>query len=146
MAELTPMDATIYGMARQAARAVVMGYLTPAQRDAALIAAACRAEREGRTESTAPRVVRFAQHLAKQEAQHVDIRRRSTEYRIAREARRLIEANAPVGRVWAEVHNINGAAGFPLTEEEVRHEVTAEAAAVIRARHWQARQGLRRAG
>lgn len=146
MTKPTPMDATIYGMARQMGRAAAMGFLPRAHADAAMIAAACRAEREGRTECAAPRVVWFAQHLFRQEAERITTRRSVTEYQVAKASRRLMEMNAPVGRIWAEAHNENGAAGFPLTEREVEGVVKAEAATIVRVRQWQARQGLRRAG
>lgn len=145
MAELKPIDSTIYRASRQMGRAVAKGYLTPAQRYAALVVASYGAEKRGQLEGAAPGVVRCALHFSAQEAEAVASRRVVTEYRVAQVSRRLIEINAPTGRIWAESHNENGAAGFPLTEQEVEAVVKAEAAKIIRSRQWQAKQGLRRA-
>jgi hypothetical protein len=124
-----------------------MGNMPIPQALAAIKATAYRLEREGTLglgpDGTVDDAIRFARHALTQAYREAHTRREIARYRIARNARRMIEGNAPTAAVWAEAHNINGEAGFPLTEDEVKQEVVAEAAAVVRARKWEARQNGR---
>ena len=120
-----------------------MGRLHPSQAIGAIAATAYRLDRTGKLDlgpdGSVEDAIRMARHLLRQSFQASQRNREAVRYRVSRVARRMLESNATVQSIWAEAHNVNGEAGFPLTEDEVKQEVIAEAAAVVRNRKMEAR-------
>ena len=115
---------SLHAMARTMARPVTRGFLPLEQAYAALLVSVLKYERSG---ALAP--YRAADVLAgakwtldtwvdrEEDARHV------TRYRIKRLVWELVGRLAPYREIMAEAHNINGLAGFPLSENEVTFTV-----------------------
>jgi hypothetical protein len=110
----------IYGIAREMGRPVARGEIPLVQADAAIICDTLAQERAGALDGLkAPDVVRLKRFLLRQEMERHRVARELAAYRIERFIKPMIAARKPPNALYAEAHGINGAAGFPLSEEEV---------------------------
>jgi hypothetical protein len=117
----------IYGIAREMARPVARGDLPLVQADAAIICDTLQQERSGALQGLkAPDVVRLKRFLLRGFVEREQVRRDLAEHRIRRLLAPMIAARKPPNALLAEAHGVNGAAGFPLTEEEVTDVVRGE--------------------
>ena len=102
-------------------RAVSRGFLPHQQAEAALLVGIAR-DRQG---GVADRF-RIARHILRQNINNHDAARDAVSGRIMRLLKPLIGIRAPWGVLMAEAHEANGAAGFPLDEDEVSQLVEVE--------------------
>jgi hypothetical protein len=110
----------IYGIAREMGRPVARGEIPLVQAHAALIVDTLAQERSGELgEFRAHDVVRLKRHLLGLEVHRHQVARALTEHRIKRFIKPMIAARKPPNAILSEAHGINGAAGFPLAEDEV---------------------------
>jgi hypothetical protein len=117
----------IYGPARKLARPVARGWLPLEQAYADLLVTTLREERSGELgQRTAPDVFRFKRFLLQTEVTRLEVARDLASHRICRLIKPMIALRKPWGSLMAEAHNLNGEAGFPLTESEVTELVETE--------------------
>lgn len=117
----------IYGIAREMARPVARGDLPLVQADAAIICDTLQQERSGALAGLhAPDVVHLKRFLLRGYIEREQARRELAEHRIRRLLAPMIAARKPRNVLLAEAHGVNGAADFPLTEEEVTDVVRTE--------------------
>jgi hypothetical protein len=110
----------IYGIAREMARPVARGDLPLVQADAAIICDTLQQERSGALAGLhAPDVVHLKRFLLRGYIERERVRRELAEHRIRRLLAPMIALRKPHNALLAEAHGVNGAAEFPLTEEEV---------------------------
>lgn len=112
--------ADLYAMPRELADPVARGSMPLTHAYAAMLASTVAAERCGQlTPYQAPDVFRLQKHLLGQHLDRAETKRAVTEGRIVRVIKPMIAVRRPSNAVLAEAHGVNGAAGFPLTEDEV---------------------------
>jgi hypothetical protein len=117
----------IYGIAREMGRPVARGEIPLVQADAAIICDTLAQERAGALDGLkAPDVVRLKRFLLRQEVHRQEVARELAAYRIERLVKPMIAAHRPRHALLAEAHGVNGAAGFPLSEDEVTEIVRTE--------------------
>jgi len=100
-----------YQLPQCLARPLARGWLNWVQADAALALAAVRHTGSADDWDGVHRILRFLliQHLKREEA-----RVNAAQGGIWRTVRRLVQDRAPVNRILAEAHDVNGGQGFPL--------------------------------
>jgi hypothetical protein len=106
-----------FAAARSMARPVVRGWMPRSHAYAAIMATSFRTC--GDDIPAMFRDFRFRRHLLDQEINRLDVARQLAEYRIGRLVWRMADEARAQNAIFAAAHNINGDAGFPLTEEEV---------------------------
>jgi hypothetical protein len=117
----------IYGIAREMGRPVARGEMPLVQADAAIICDTLAQERSGALDGLkAPDVVRLKRFLLRQEVRRQEVARELAAWRIERLVKPMIAAHTPRNALLAEAHGVNGAAGFPLSEDEVTEIVRTE--------------------
>ncbi len=115
------MMSDLAALAVQLARPVVRGMLPTDQAHAALAAAACRAQREGRMSPAADieDSLRILCHLLQIQVEKLEIERTRVAAAIGTAVRPLLNRREPRNRVRAEAHDVCADAGRPFTEAEV---------------------------
>ena len=108
-----------YPLAKELARPVARGYLTLTEAHAELLLAACQAVRSGYPITDVPFIWRLQRHVLGLHLEAEERRRDMAEARVKRRLRPLIALRKPRNVLFAEAHDVNGAAGFPLEESEV---------------------------
>ena len=142
---VTDPEAYLHGLARELARPVVRGWISRMAAALSLTSAALKLFNQGRLPRDPGDVDAAAEHLGQLGAAilhtlNINVRRLEAERttargRIARVISPMVNSGASVNRVRAEAHNVNGAAGFPLTEAEVGAVVEAQKYWAGRRRH-----------
>lgn len=107
-----------YPLAAELARPVARGHLTRTEADAALLAATLKAKRDGMTYDVRD-VYRGLRHILSLHLEAEQRRRDLAAHRIRRRLKPLIAQRNPPNVLLAEAHDVNGAAGFPLAEDDV---------------------------
>lgn len=119
--------AHLYALPAELAQPVARGQLPLAHAYAAMLADTVRAERLGEMDPyKAPDVFRLQKHLLGQHLARAETKRALAEGRIVRVIKPMIAVRRPSNAVLAEAHGVNGAAGFPLAEDEVTDIVRTE--------------------
>jgi hypothetical protein len=117
----------LYGLAREMGRPVARGEIPLAHADAALWVDTLQQERDGALGPLyACDVARFKRWLLRQEVERQQVARDLAAHRVRRAVAPMLAAHRRSNAVLAEAHGVNGAAGFPLTEEEVTDVVRRE--------------------
>ena len=121
------MTSNPYRLAKCLARPVARGWLSHEDAEDCLLAEVLAARRRGTLGPYDPVTVYgglrwiLAQYLAAEEA-----RRDLAAVRIRYRLKPLLAVRKPPNALLAEAHDVNGAAGFPLTEREITDCVAAE--------------------
>lgn len=118
----------IYGLARELGRPVARGEMPLAHAHAALIVDTLRQERAGELEGSgnASDAFRFKRFLLQGEVERLEVARDLATHRIKRLIAPMIAVRKRSNAILAEAHGVNGAASFPLTEDEVTEVVVGE--------------------
>lgn len=114
----TPQEAEAHALAKSFAKPIARGYLRGREAYAALALAA------DKIPGASPEFLRGLWNTVKLNYRAERQLRELTEMRIARVLKPMIAQRQPSNALRAVAHEINGQAGFPLTEDEV-DEVTA---------------------
>ena len=116
-----------YALAAELAQPVARGYLPPTEALAAMLAGTVRAERIGELAPyKAADVFRLQRHLFFQRLERLEVARDLATHRIKRLIAPMIAVRKRSNAILAEAHGVNGAASFPLTEDEVTEVVVGE--------------------
>lgn len=115
---------SIFDLARELAAPVARGMLPKCLADAALLCSALKAERDG-TPGHAFENYGAARHVLGLHTASLETKQDLAIARIRRVITPMIASREKSSRLLAEAHNINGEAGFPLTEAQVNETVTA---------------------
>jgi hypothetical protein len=109
-----------YRLATSLAKPVARGYLTLGQAHASLICRVLQAERDGDLAPyAATDVFSGLRHVLGLNLENLERDRALAELRIRWRIRPMIAVRRPSNVLRAEAHDLNGAAGFPLSEDEV---------------------------
>lgn len=121
------MPHNLYPKALSLARPVARGWLSLTHAHTSLMADAFKAERDGDLDGCQPLDVwRIGCHLLSQQLERELVRRDVAAAKVRRRLRPLIALRRPRNVLLAEAHDVNGADGFPFTEEEIT-DLTREA-------------------
>ena len=116
-----------FGMARELARPVARGWLSPEAAQAILIGSAWRSG-----VADPERLGNFLQWILRRHLEVDSDRRAIAERRVWRCVRPLLDQRAPSRQILVAAHDTNGAAGFALAEAEVTNLVAGMVAGALR--------------